>query len=68
MAKATYKCTCGKTKVITFNPGEKIDEVICECGKPMSRQFGVANVGYIEEDDLLAVGHMMTYQAPSVVR
>ena len=68
MAEAIYKCSCGKTKNVTFKPGEKIGEVLCDCGKKMSRQFGTINVGYIEEDDLLQVGHMMTYHSSSVVK
>lgn len=68
MAKANYKCDCGKQKTISFTPGQKIENIICDCGKQMVRQFGAVNVGYIEEDDLLAVGHMMTYSAPKMVK
>lgn len=68
MAEANYKCECGKTKTVTFEPGQKIPEIICECGKVMERQFGTINVGYIEENDLLTTGMMMTYQNTSVVR
>jgi hypothetical protein len=68
MASAMYKCDCGKTKEIDFVPGEEIGDVICECGKKMKRKFGTVGIGYIEEDDLLKIGHMMTYQKSSVVR
>lgn len=68
MAKAIYKCDCGKSKIVNFKPGEKIDKVICSCGKEMKRQFGQINVGYIEEDDILAAGMMMTYQSGNSVR
>ncbi len=68
MAKATYKCDCGKSKIVTFTPGQKIEDVICDCGKKMTRQFGTVGVGYIEEDDLLTIGHMMTYSSAKVVR
>ena len=68
MAKANYKCSCGKTRIVNFTPGQAIAEVTCECGNVMQRQFGMVNIGYIEENDLLATGMMMAYQTPKVVR
>ena len=34
----------------------------------MTRQFNQINVGYIEEDDLLKTGMMMTYHSSNKVR
>ena len=69
MAKAVFKCEkCNKIKTINFKPGEKFEEPVCDCGEKMKRQYGTANVGYIEEDDILRAGFMMTYQSGSVCR
>lgn len=69
MAKAIFKCEdCNKSITVNFKPGEKVEEPTCECGKKMKRQFGKATVGYIEEDDILRTGLMMTYQSSSVCR
>lgn len=64
MAKAIFKCDkCGKMTDVIFKPGEKVEPPTCECGGTMKRQFGAVNVGYIEEDDILKTGMMMTYQS-----
>lgn len=69
MAKANYICECGYSKIVNFKPGEKIGDIICDnCGKQMSRQYNQINVGYIEEDDLLKTGMMMTYHSANKVR
>lgn len=62
MAIANYKCPkCGKIKTVEFKPGDILQDLICECGEKMKRQFKSVSVGTITSDEMTHIGQMMLY-------